>query len=65
MEGESWPNNMGLKMKCYLGRFKEHSGNKPKTKKSPKPNTKKLRTFSLLIGCMKFLFPKWFITILN
>jgi hypothetical protein len=52
-----------------LGNFWEHIGNRPPKKIRPqqnrKENQKKLSASSLLIGCMKFLFPKWFVTIFN
>jgi hypothetical protein len=55
-----------------MGTHWEHIGNKRKMKKIPPPNLPKLQrekknTFecmlSLPIGCMKFLFPKLFVTI--
>jgi hypothetical protein len=53
-----------------LGTWREHIGSKGKWKKSPPPQNlkeKKSRHFecmlSLPLGCMKFLFPKLFVTI--
>jgi hypothetical protein len=62
-------------MKCYGVCLREHNGNIESIifllKKIPLPlpktqkRKKKLSLLSLLIGCMKFLFPKWFVTFFN
>jgi hypothetical protein len=60
---------VGNSLGNLMGTQWEHIGNRPKSKKShpillpPKTQQKNWAFLSLLIGCMKFAFPKWFITI--
>jgi hypothetical protein len=77
MEVELWPNNAGSKLRChwnvlgntlgiwgtfwepdYVRTWWDHIGGRPKKKNPPPPCM-----LSLLIGCMKFLFSKLFVTI--
>jgi len=62
-----------IKVKCYGEHVGEHIGNQRKMKKNPFPPTPRkkfkgrkarlLECLGLPIGCMKFLFPKEFVTI--
>ncbi len=45
-----------------MGTWWEHIGSKKKKKKSLAPPFQKEKKWTILIGCMKFLFPKMFIT---
>jgi hypothetical protein len=79
-KGGLWAKHRGLKQGAIGNTLGEHIGNllgtkenskrsSPLSRLTPKLKRKKTRYFecmlSLLIGCMKVLFPKLFVTIFN
>jgi hypothetical protein len=57
----------GIKNEVSLGTSWELDGNTLGKPPPPLTKTQKTKTkpLNLLIGCMKFIFPKWYVTIFN
>jgi hypothetical protein len=59
----------GIKNKVSLGTYWELDGNTfgkpPPLPPLTKTQKKKTKPLNLLIGCMKFIFLKWYVTIFN